>query len=154
MSLTLLENDQIIVTAYDELVLNICNSHTLAENQSNLEINLKEKFDSCLTQAIDEVIASLGAAVNNEFFEQLDRNFKINNTNIPDRIEDFTKILHRIFGLGASRLELKILQVLNKRMQTKNNLPECEYTVSKWIEMEVSFLDTLFCLRNQYLKSK
>jgi hypothetical protein len=151
MSLTLLGNDPLIITTYDELGLNNSHSHQPNDNDANIDLINKEKFDSCLIQAIDEVFTSLGPAVNNEFFEQINRNFKLNNTNIPDRIEDFAKILHRVFGLGANRLELKILQVLKNKMQAKQNMPECDYTVSKWIEMEVSFIDTLSAMKSQCL---
>jgi hypothetical protein len=152
MSLTLLENEpNLIITSYSELGLNN-DTHPSTANVINIEVAIKEKrvFDDCLVHAIDEVFASLGPAVSHAFFEQLNNNFCINDTNLANRLEDFTKILHRVFGLGANRLELKILQVLKNQIQTVN-VPECEYTVSKWIEMEVSFIDTLLALKRQYI---
>jgi hypothetical protein len=154
MSLTLLGNDTaLITTTYGELGLDTRDNHQLTVNSPNIDIISKQKFDNYLTQAIDEVITSLGPAVSHALFDKLNQNFNINTTNIADRIDDLVKILHRIFGLGATRLELRILQVLNNRIQAKKSLPECEYTVSKWIEMEVSFIDTLYALKTQYLTS-
>ena len=149
MSLTATERSPIATIGYNDIGSPNSNTNT-AENQLN-NINTKEKFDNCLVQSIDEVIASLGAPVMHEFYDQLERNFKIQKIDIPERIEEFMELVHRIFGLGATRLELKFLQVLSKRMQARICCPECEYTVSKWIEMDVSFIDTLSRLRSQYL---
>jgi len=154
MNLTITEKEPIAVISYSDLNPTVNNS-TNASNLSNTSQSNKtlteEKFNECLIQAIDEVISSLGAPVKNQFYYRLEQDFKISKTNIPENIEEFSDVLHRIFGLGACRLELKFLQRLHLRIQANTNWPECDYTVPKWIEMEVSFIKTIGFKRRQCL---
>jgi hypothetical protein len=112
-----------------------------------------EKFDQYLLEAIDETFSSLGEVVKNAFFEHLQNNFEINRADIPQEICDFSNIIHKIFGLGAGRLELKIMKTLNSKLQLDVQLTEYEWPLSKWIVNKVSLTDYVENLRNSYTET-
>ena len=111
----------------------------------------QERFDTLLVEAIDEAITSLGEPVKNTLYFHLDNDFKIKKQTIPEHITEFSEIIHKIFGLGASRLEIKTLKNLNAKVRMKGQSSEFEYSLSKWIEMEVSFEEYVNNIRKNFL---
>jgi hypothetical protein len=112
-----------------------------------------EKFDQYLLEAIEETLSSLGEVVKNAVFEHLKNDFQINKANIPQKISDFSEIIQKIFGLGAARLELKIMKNLNSKLQVDVHLTEYEWPLSKWIINEVSFTEYVGNLRSSYTRT-
>jgi hypothetical protein len=112
-----------------------------------------EKFDQYLLEAIDETLTSLGEVVKNAVFEHLKNDFQIDKANIPEKICDFSEIIHKIFGLGAARLEVKIMNNLNSKLQVDVQLTEYEWPLSKWIINDVSFIDYIANLRSSYTRT-
>lgn len=112
----------------------------------------KIKFNQLLFEAIDETLASLGAPVKNMLYFQLENSFDIPKDEIPDQLPEFTNILHKIFGLGASRLEMKFLKNLELKVKGCFEGIECELTLSDWIVRaeEISFADYVDCIRKNY----
>jgi hypothetical protein len=111
--------------------------------------NLSEKvFDKFLVEAVDEVLTSLGLPVKNSLYFHLQSNFEIDKNQIPQNIVDFSKILHKLFGFGASRLEIKIVEVLHSKLKVKTECPL--YDWSKWIITEMSFLDCIADMRRSF----
>jgi len=110
----------------------------------------EEQFDELLVEAIDEAITSLGEPVKNTIYQHLEDDFNMSINNIPDRIVEFSGIMHKIFGLGASRLEVKFMKNLDSRIQTNIKLPEHD-CLSKWIDMEIPFEKYLNNLRENYI---
>jgi len=104
-----------------------------------------ERFDEFLVEAIDEVLNSLGLPVKNSLYFHLQNNFKIEKNQIPRQIEEFSRIIHKIFGLGASRLEIKFIEKLNSKIKTNAECPQYEW--SKWIIMEMSFTECISNIR-------
>ncbi len=113
--------------------------------------SLEEKFDTLLVEAIDEAITSLGEPVKNTLYFHLDNDFKITKETIAGHIDEFSGVIHKIFGLGASRLEVKSLKNLYSKIQPNSQLPEFVCSLSKWIEMEISFNEYVNNIRKNFL---
>lgn len=112
-----------------------------------------KKFDQYLLEAIDETLSSLGEVVKNAVIEHLKNEFQINKNDIPQKICDFSKIVHKVFGLGADRLELKIVKNLSSKLQVDVHLTEYEWPLSKWIINDISFTEYVANLRISYAKT-
>ena len=70
-------------------------------------------------------------------FEEL---FNIRKNEIPNKIEDFSNALHRIFGLGAPQMEILIMKKLQEKVGEKNKLADqirlaSNLTFAKYIEL-------------------
>jgi hypothetical protein len=98
----------------------------------------EQEFDEYLIAAIDEALTSLGEPVKNTLYQQLEA-FNIEKKNIPDKMDDFLYILHKIFGLGGNRLELKFTLNLQSKVKTATVYSEADLTLPKWIANEMSF---------------
>ena len=117
-------------------------------------ISQDRMFDEYLFEAIDEVLSSLGEPVKNTLYFQLENSFNMPKNEIPKQIEEFTNIIHKIFGLGASRLEVKVMKNLNAKINAKSEVAECDWVQSKWIVDDVSFTDCVHSLRENYLNEQ
>jgi len=98
-----------------------------------------------LIQAIDEVLTSLGEPVKNTLYQQLET-FKICKENIPNKLDEFLLLIHKIFGMGGNRLELKFAKNLQAKMNT-NTYSETDLSLSNWIANEMSFKGCLCEMR-------
>jgi len=117
----------------------------------HLKETLSEKFDALLIESIDETLTLLGEPVKNEFYQQIIVKFNIEKTDIPQRLEDFSHILHKVFGLGASRLEVKFLRNLDSKIPVGSKCINADWSVSIWIEKEMSFLKTIKNKQEEFL---
>jgi hypothetical protein len=109
-----------------------------------------EKFDEFLMESIDEALCSLGEPVKNAVYLHLQNDFGLEKNNITARIEEFSDIMHKIFGLGASRLEIKFLKNLKSKVNVNVQLLEYEWPLSKWIVMDMSFVEYVKSMRKSY----
>jgi hypothetical protein len=127
-------------------------------DDSNLPQNLTEKsadqFDNFLIESIDEVLSLLGAPVKNELYLRLEVNFNMEKNDIPKRLEEFSYILHRVFNLEASRLEVKVLKNLDSKIPKGSKCINEEWTVSMWIEKDMSFINSINAKRKEFLDSE
>jgi hypothetical protein len=73
---------------------------------------------------------------------------------IPQRLEEFMIILHRIFNLGASRLEVKFLRNLDEKIPSGSKCIVGDCTVSMWIEKDMSFIKTINNKKQEFLKTQ
>jgi hypothetical protein len=117
---------------------------------SDKKNSLQERFDGFLIEAIDEALTSLGAPVKNTIYFQLENSFNISKSEIPQQIDEFLDIMHKIFGLSASRLETKFLKNLHSKINVDAPLPEYEWPLSKWIIMDMSFKECLCNMRRSF----
>ena len=113
-------------------------------------ISVQKKFNEYLSEAIDEALTSLGAPVKNAVYFQLDNNFDIPKNEIPNQIEKFSCIIHKIFGLGASRLEIKFIKNLHSKIRVNIEFTEYEWPLSKWIINDISFVEYVCTARKNY----
>ena len=98
----------------------------------------EKKLEQQLILAIDETLTSLGEPVKNTLYQQLAA-FNIQKKDIPDKMEDFLGIIHKIFGLGGSRLELKFAKNLQSKVKVNTKYTEADLTLPNWIANEMSF---------------
>jgi len=111
----------------------------------------QNKFDKFLIEAIDEGLCSLGEPVKNSVYAHLENDCCIKKNEIPQKIEEFSSILYRIFGLGASRLEIKFMEQLHTKINVNIEWPE--YDWSAWIEKEFSFTEYIKNVRKNWKTS-
>jgi hypothetical protein len=112
---------------------------------------VQEKFDQLLTEAIDEALSSLGEPVKNAVYQHLQNDFCIEKDKIPVQIDEFSTIIHKIFGLGASRLEIKFMKNLNSKIEIDIEMPEYEWPLSKWVIADLSFAEYVHNARKNYI---
>ena len=121
--------------------------------QTPNEGSAQKEFNDYLIEAVDEALTSLGEPVKNTVYFQLENNFNIPKNEIPDQIDEFTNIMHKIFGLGASRLEIKFMKNLYSKIKVNAETNGCEWPLSKWIEEDMSFTDYVQRTREEYCNS-
>jgi len=147
-SLTNQQQERICLDLYPVESVNaipVSNSeHTCAKNSK------REKFDEFLIEAIDEAISSLGEPVKNTLYMHLENDFKIEKCKIPDRIDDFSFVIHKIFGLGASRLEIKFMKNLCTKIKASGQSAVTECDLSEWIVMDMPLKEHVDELRASY----
>lgn len=85
-------------------------------NVSILESTYKRDFTKLLLEAVDETLSSLGDSSKRAIYFYLERNFSIKKQDIPDRIEEFTEAIEKLFGNGAKILEIQIMKHLYENL--------------------------------------
>jgi hypothetical protein len=112
------------------------------------------KFDQLLSEAVDETLSLLGEPVKNTVYFQLENSFNIPKKNIPKQIEEFSDIIHKIFGFGASRFEINLMKNLHSKINTDVKLAEYEWPLSKWVMADMSFSEYIAAARKNYLEKR
>jgi hypothetical protein len=115
---------------------------------------LTKKFDAQLVQAIDQILSSLGEPVKNTFYQHLELNFNTPKHAIPENIDKFSYLLHKAFGLGASRIEVKVLKEIQQKINFDFELVDYEVPLSKWIVSDFCFKDFVEKARRQAISKK
>ena len=113
---------------------------------------LQQNFDHLLVQAIDESLSSLGEPVKNGIYSKLMQCLDITVDEIPEHIEEFSGLIHKLFGLGASRLEMLFIKKLNQKAGIEIEMPQYEWPLSKWINTEMTFVEYINVIRQQFIK--
>jgi|WetSurMetagenome_2_1015567.scaffolds.fasta_scaffold05252_5 hypothetical protein len=111
---------------------------------------IRKEFDQLLIAAIDDALASLGEAVKNSIYLHLQKDFNIKRNEIPLKISEFSDIIHKIFGLGASRLEVNCIKNLNEKINVRINIPEYKWPMSKWIINDFTFQEYVIKARESF----
>ena len=101
-------------------------------------MNFEKKF----LEAIDEAFYSIGNGCDRTIYDYLEKNFMLNKLNIPNRIEDFSEGLKRIFGFSAKILELRIMNNLYLKMGNS-----FEYKNEKTLD----FVNYIQSIKNSYV---
>ncbi|MGA2683337.1 MAG: hypothetical protein ABSF44_16250 [Candidatus Bathyarchaeia archaeon] len=114
------------------------------------KVSAQKKFNEYLIEAIDEALTSLGAPVKNTVYFQLENNFNIPKNEIPNQIDKFSGIMHKIFGLGACHLEIQFMKNLYSKIKVKVELADYEWPLCKWIINDVSFSEYVCNARENY----
>jgi hypothetical protein len=124
-------------------------THEMVDN--HLKETPTEQFNNFLIESIDESLILLGEPVKNELYRQLELKFNIKKADIPLRLEEFSDILHKVFGLGASRLEVKVLRKLDSKIPSGSKCIDADWSVSMWIEKEKSLIKAINTKRQDFL---
>jgi len=102
------------------------------QNQKENEKN--DNFEKLLIEAIDEGLSLLGESAKQAVYFHLEKIFNMNRKEIPQRIEEFTDAIEKIFGAGAKILEIQIMKSLYRKVgctfkhhPKNNNITFTEY---------------------------
>lgn len=102
-------------------------------------------FGKVLLEAVDDALSSLGDSPKQAIYFHLENRFKIRKEEIPNRIEDFADGLEKIFGLGATFVEILIMKELYERIGKP----------LKWKEnKELVFIEYVSAARRTFSKRK
>jgi hypothetical protein len=93
----------------------------------------EKKFATLLLDAIDEAFLSMGQNVMFSIFFSLETKFALPKQDIPDRIEDFTSAIRKIFGNAAAPLEILIVKCLNEKIKCN-----CKWVGPTWLVPELT----------------
>ncbi len=83
--------------------------------------------------SIDDAFLSLGEAAKQSIYLHIESNYKIPRNEIPENLKQFHEGLEKIFGIGASYLEILIMKNLyakighNFTMEKNNQLEFVKY---------------------------
>jgi hypothetical protein len=105
---------------------------------------LKTKFETAVTEAIDESLSVLGENIKQAIYRQLENKYSIRKEEIPLKIEAFTNTIEFLFGQGAKVIEIGIIEKLHGKI---------EGFVHKAQKRELFFIDYVADLRS-YLESQ
>jgi hypothetical protein len=101
----------------------------------NLDRNNRDKkFEQILLDSIDEAFSTLGESAKTSIYFYMEKKLLIAKQEIPYRVDDFSGALERIFGLGASHLEILIMEKLHAKVT-------CSYkwTGPNWLVPDLTF---------------
>ena len=91
-------------------------------------------FEKLLLEAIDDTLSSFGNSAKQAIYAYLEKRFKIQKQDIPNKIDEFTSAIEKIFGCGAKLIEIQIMKRLYGKVgqdfeyfPKKDNLSFTEY---------------------------
>ncbi len=116
------------------------------ENKMN---STQRKFNDLLIETVDTVLSSLGEPVKNQLYANLLNNFSMEKNSIPERIDEFSKILHLIFGSAAYLIDIRFMNELHTKCS------QLGYTLEYNLEFanaDFSFPSYVVKMREQYEK--
>lgn len=109
---------------------------------STLELLRDRAFKKLLLEAVDEALSSLGDSSKQAIYFYLEETFKIKRQSIPNKIEEFTNAIEKIFGRGAKVLEVQIMKYLYEKVgrdfeyfPEKDDLLFIEYVEAVYLHM-------------------
>ena len=88
-------------------------------------------FERILLEAVDEGLSSLGESSKVAVYFHLQKNFNVRKEEIPCRVEAFAEAMEKIFGQGATFLEILIMKRLHEKIRLdlrEHNLQSLEFT--------------------------
>jgi len=105
----------------------------------------KIDFDRLLIEAVEEGLSSLGESSKQAIYFHLEKSFNIKKEKIPSKIETFAMAFERIFGSGASYLEILIIRRLHEKVGGPVQLHEPK---------DFTFTEYVNAARRSYVKQK
>lgn len=103
-----------------------------------------------LPEAIDETLSSLGETPKKAIYYQLKTEFNIKTKETPNKIDDFSRALEQIFGLGARHLEILFMKNLHAKVEVTCKWPTYGWPLSKWIVPEMTFQEYVYLMRQNF----
>lgn len=96
--------------------------------------SVNKQFNEILLESIDEAFLTLGENAKSSLYVHLQAKFSIDKQDIPERVDDFSDALDKIFGLAARHIEILIMRHLNQKV-------ECTYdwVGPKWLVPDLTF---------------
>lgn len=131
---------------------------SLIRNRASVDLRtrskLKSSFNDILLSAIDEALSSLGENVAASIYFHVEKTFDIQRLEIPQRVNDFSDALEKIFGLGARTLEILCMKKFHEKMAVICKWPEHEWPLCKWVVPEMAFYEYVDLVRQNYEKAR
>ena len=114
------------------ICLPLTSNEPKAQHYTNENLSAQEEtpprrldFEKLLLEAVDEGLSSLGDSPKQAVYFYLEKTFKIKKMDIPDKIDEFTNAIEKIFGHGAKHLEIQIMKRLYEKIgRTFKYFPE------------------------------
>ena len=91
----------------------------LLEN-NNPHSNLLE---TTILTAVDNSLLSFGDSFKQVIYFQLETNFHLKPSEIPQRIDEFAAAIEEMFGIGATLIEMKILKAIHDQVPSFVHFP-------------------------------
>jgi hypothetical protein len=108
----------------------------------------EKKFAMVLLDAIDVAFSALGQNVKVSIYFHLETKFGLSKQDIPDRLDDFSDALERIFGQASQQLAILIMKNLNEKVNC-----DYEWVGPKWLVPDLTFKEYLklvkLCIEDQ-----
>ncbi|MGD0072229.1 MAG: hypothetical protein ABSB71_11795 [Candidatus Bathyarchaeia archaeon] len=76
---------------------------------------LETKFETAVTEAIDDSLSALGATNKQTIYRHLENRYGIKKQEIPFKIADFANAIEETFGSVAKVIEVKIIEKLHAK---------------------------------------
>ncbi len=105
---------------------------------------LETKFETAVTEAIDDSLSALGAANKQTIYRHLENRYGIKKQEIPFKIADFANAVEETFGSVAKVIEVKIIE----KLHAKNK--DFHYVTKK---DELNFTEFISCFQ-RFLEPK
>ena len=99
---------------------------------------LKTKFETALTEAIDDVLSAFGNTNKQAVYRHLENRYDLKKEEIPFKIEGFANAFEQIFGSVAKLIEIKILERLHAKYRDFSYVPK---------KGELSFVEFVYNLQ-------
>jgi len=99
-------------------------------------VDTKEPFCKLLGEAIDEAFSCLGESTRKAIYAYLETSSGIARQEIPNRINDFSDALKKIFGPSARNFEILCIRSMQTKINYKRDLPESfgsELTLKEYV---------------------
>ena len=84
----------------------------------------KRDFEKILLESVDEGLSSLGQSSRRAIYFHLEKSFNVKKQEIPFKIEVFADAIEKIFGKGATFLEIVIMKRLHQKTEEVFELHE------------------------------
>ncbi len=101
---------------------------SIVEMKRLAKTKTEKVFGALLLEAIDQAFSTLGQNVKFSIFFHLENKFSLPKQDIPDRVEDFSNAVEKIFGKGSAPLEILIMKFLNEKIRVNY-----EWVGPKWL---------------------
>jgi hypothetical protein len=75
------------------------------------------KFDSILSEAIDEALSVCGERAKSAVYTYLEKSLSIPKHEIPTRINEFSRGLEDLFGVHSHVLEILVMKYLHSKIE-------------------------------------
>jgi hypothetical protein len=105
----------------------------------------RANFNGLLLEAIDETLSCLGESSKTATYRHLETAFKIKKKEIPSKIDDFSRALESLFGLGAKVLEIMFMKSLHDKVRVAGEGVSCE-----WVMPEMTFKEYVDLMKQRF----
>lgn len=94
-----------------QIVIDLISEKPVSEE----ETRQGRRFRELLLEAVDESLSTLGKTPKQAVYFYLQESFNIKRRDIPDKIDEFTFAIERMFGEGARIIEIQIMKNLHEK---------------------------------------